>query len=208
MSILANDGFNRANETPLAAPWTAVTGTTGTLDLVSNGVSAHNTNADSEYYYSGVAFPADQYAKARFFVGVSANGNDAGYGLVVRASAAARTLYRLTADHAAANNIGLGRWVAGVYTSIIRFTQAWVEGDTFELRAIGTTLQVFLNSVQLGTDQIDANITTGSAGIAYSSTVSGGPQILDDWEAGDITVAPIIIGSAQQPVVWATRIRP
>lgn len=206
MSVLASDNFNRANETPLSGSgsWTSVTGSPGTFDLVSNAATPHSFTPDAEMYYSAIGWPDDQFSRAKISV-TGVVGGGSGMGLIIRASTSARTLYRLIMDHAGANNVDVAKLVAGAYTSIARFTQVWSDGDTWEFRATGSILQVFLNNVQVGTDQIDAGITSGSAGIAYSSSESAG--LIDDWQGGDLVVPSVIIGAAQQPVVWATRIR-
>jgi hypothetical protein len=67
---MASDNFNRANETPLAAPWTKQGNQN--FNLVSNAVRAAVTG-DSYYYYSGAASSADQSLS-----GVNAGGSLAG----------------------------------------------------------------------------------------------------------------------------------
>lgn len=182
MSILATDNFNRANENPLAGNWTTGPGE-GNMRLVGNlAANFGDDGIDCAAYYSAITWPNDQYSKAKLATTGTA-GSAAGPMLTVRQSNSADTHYRLAVDHAGTNNVDLRRRVAGTTTPIATFTQAWTDGDTWELRVQGTTLSVWLNGVQVGTNQTDANIASGYAGIAYSSLDAN--ATIDDWEGGD-----------------------
>lgn len=182
MSVLATDDFNRANQNPLAGNWT--TGPSqGDMRLVSNlAANFGDDGVDCAAYYSAISWPNDQYSKAKLATTGSAGGA-AGPMLTVRQSSSTNAHYRLAVDHAGANNIDVARRVAGTYTSIATFTQAWTDGDTWEFRVQGTTLSVWRNGTQVGTNQTDANIASGFAGIGYSSLDAN--STIDDWEGGD-----------------------
>jgi hypothetical protein len=59
----------------------------------------------------------------------------------------------------------------------------YVAGASLELRISGTTLQVFYNGSQVGTDQTDSDLSSGSAGIYV---LSGSAPKVDDWEGGNL----------------------
>jgi len=181
MSILASDNFNRADENPLGNGVWTVAPSQDPMKLVTNAAT-FQTNNDSISYYSGITWPDNQYSKAKLTVDGSIGG-DAGGMLVVRQSAAAHTHYRLATDHAATNNVSISKHVAAAYTNIAQFTQAWTDGDTWELRVQGTTISAWRNGVQVGTNQVDTSITSGSPGIGWSTP--GNSMTIDDWEGGD-----------------------
>jgi hypothetical protein len=191
MAILASDNFNRADEDPLSGGgnW-SVANSELKFKLISNAVVPAGPASDSGEYYSGVAWPNDQYSKAKLSC-VGSGGGGAGVGLKVRQASGANTQYRVVVDHAAANNVDLQKVVAGSYSSVAGYprTQAWADGDTWELRAQGTTLSVWLNGVQVGADATDNGIASGSAGIAFSSTETSAS--IEDWEGGDFSGATL-----------------
>lgn len=196
------DDFNRADVGTLAGNWTTGGGTEGAMAIVGNAATTSNINADCGSNYTAITLPNDQYSKAKLYVtGVSGPG-DWGPGLKVRGSTAARTQYRLSCNHAATNNITLAKFIAEAYTVLTGWpvTLAWTDGDTWELRVIGTTLRVFRNGVQVGSDVTDASITAGSPGITYSSLAS--TASIDDWEGG--AALPVTLLNAGTPVFGTT----
>ena len=186
--LRAWDHFNRANETPIDGNWTSASALAGINLDSTRVVPAHLVYTDAEAYYTAIDWPNDQYSRAKLYV-TGAAGEDAGMGLVVRAtssysSSVPRTEYRLTLDHADSANVSLEAIVADAFTTLATFTQTWTDGDVWELRVTGATLQVFRNDSQVGSDVIDSSVTVGYPGIAYSSTDSAAAA--DDWEGGGI----------------------
>ena len=185
MTVLASDIFDRANENPLAhGVWTTCSSEVA-FQIVSNVATPTSTaSTDDGSFYSGIAWPADQFSRAKLTVNSTA-GAGAGVGLKVRQASGALTCYRLIVDHAALNNVTIERFVAGVATTVTGYprTQAWTDGDTWELDVVGTTLRVCRNGVQVGADATDTNIATGSPGIGLSTTVTSAS--INDWEGGD-----------------------
>jgi len=192
MAILATDNFNRANANPIGSPWTTASGESA-MQIVSNACTPSSTAADCGAYHSTITWPNDQYSKAKLSVSGTA-GSQAGAVLKVRQASGARTCYQLEVDHAATLNVCISKVVAGAFTSLTGFpvTQAWTDGDTWEIRAVGTTLKVFRNGVQVGPTATDNAIASGSAGIGYSSVETS--CTIDDWEGGDFSggLAPLL----------------
>jgi hypothetical protein len=188
MPALAFDTFNRANENPLSGGgvWSTVT-SLGNMQVISN-VCSSQFDTDCGSRYSGIAWPDDQYSKAKL-VADGTLGGGRGACLLVRVAAAAQTFYRLAVDHAASSNVELARFNAGAHTELATFTQAWSDGATWELRIIGAKLTVLLNGavVQALTD--GSPLASGSPGVGYSSTITSAS--LDDWEGGVPEVARI-----------------
>lgn len=185
MTILATDNFNRANEDPIASPWVAGAGS-DRMTLATNAMAPNSVGADAWAYYDGaISWPNDQYCKFKVAVTGTAGGGS-GAGLMVRKAAGTsdQTRYELILDHAASNNCTLRRRDSGgTPTNIVVFTQAWSDGNTWELRAQGTTLSMWLNGVQVNTNQTDATIASGFLGGTYSSTETSAS--LEDFEGGN-----------------------
>ena len=189
MAVLATDDFNRANTTgpDLGANWTNVGApffADNGYQIVSNTAQPTTFGSDKLEYYSGASFPANQYSQAKVTVTGTTGGT--GLGVSVRSSSAG-TCYRVVVSKAVANNVVVGRVIAGVFATIDAFTATWVDGDVLKLEAQGTRLRVFQNGVQLDIDFFDTNIASGQPGIAYSSTTTAGS--LDDWEGGTLSSA-------------------
>jgi hypothetical protein len=186
MAVLATDNFNRADNASLGANWTICTGTNlnaSGFQIVSLHVEPASSAVDSMEVWSAVAFPNDQYAQAACTVTGTTGGT--GPGVFVRGTAGNNPpCYRATVCKAASNNVEIIQQVGTTYTNIGFRTTTWVDGDILRLQVSGTTIRVYQNGVQLGADITDAVLTTGSAGIIYSSTASGSQ--IDNWEAGSL----------------------
>jgi hypothetical protein len=203
VALLASDTFDRANANPIGSPWTTASGESA-MQIVSNACTPSTLANDCAAYHSTIAWPADQYSKAKLSVTGTAGGKS-GPTLKVRQASGARTCYQLEVDHAATANVNVDKVVAGAFTSLTGFplTLAWTDGDTWELRAIGTTISVYRNGVLVGSAVDSASpITSGNPGIGYSSTETSAS--IDNWEGGDFAGAtPVTI-----PLNWALKKKP
>lgn len=188
MAALATDDFNRAdtvgpdlgpNWTNVAAGGMAVNG----FQIVSNAVAPTTTGSDKLEFYSGVAWPADQYSQAK--VTVSGTGADAGVGVAVRCDTDG-SQYRAVVNKAGANNVGIHRQIGASFLNLGTRTTTWVDGDALRIEVQGTTIRVYQNGAQLGADVTDTGLASGSAGIAYSSTTTSAS--MDDWEGGTFSL--------------------
>ncbi len=185
MSTLATDDFNRADADPIGGSWTTASSNSA-MKIVSNACQPSSLPADCGAYYNAISWPDDQYSQCKITVNDTASGS--GPGVYVRLASGAFTCYRAVASHATTNNVELAKFVAGAHTAIWQRTQSFTDGDTLRLEVQGTTLRVFINGVQVGADATDSSVTTGNAGVAYSSqSVSAS---LDDWEGGDLVTVP------------------
>jgi hypothetical protein len=173
------DSFTRANETPMASPWTLPAGGLGEV-------------ADAcEIYSVGVTFGADQSSKGKLTC-VGTGGSAQGIGLAVRRSAAVQTMYRFVIDHAATSNAVIVRFVTGTATTLVTWTQAFTDGDTFELKVTGpqtaSKLEVFRNGVSVQTFTDSSTVASGFPGLGSSSAFTSGS--VDDWVGTDQFTAP------------------
>lgn len=188
MAVLGSDAFTRANETPVASPWTQVyTGGTRTFNLASNALAPTLLSQDGVYKYTGPTWPNDQYSQCTCTV--TGTGADTGPGVTVRCGSpsASSTWYRLSINKAASNNLVLYKSVAGALTRIAQRTITFTDGHTLRLEVSGTTLSIFYDGVLQGATVTDSGIASGEAGLGYSSTSTA--ATVDDWEGGDLTAA-------------------
>lgn len=179
------DSFNRSNESPLASPWTTGGVDDSAFELISNLISRSSATLDATAVYN-TTWGNDQSSKAKLYA--TATGGGQGIGLWVRHAASAKTGYRLITDHSGSNNCELAKFSAGSFTLLVDFTQAWTDGDTWELRIVGTTITIWLNSTQLsfnsGSNTLtDTSVASGLPGIAHSSNTTIANA--DDWTGTD-----------------------
>jgi hypothetical protein len=188
---LGEDNFQRANETPLASPWLRIGNGVSTFNLTNNQVVYGIDTQDADYYYSGVAWPANQYSQVRLIAsgnvgvgvgpGVALRGND---------SSANRQFYRIVvSDYVDGTNgtapIEIAKFLNGVWSLVaVRYAGEWRNGDMLRGEIIGSTIRVYRNGIQVGTDVTDSSITSGRAGITYSSTLVNSAIL--SWEGGEM----------------------
>lgn len=177
-TVLATDNFNRADDADLGADWDVVTAMAAFS--ISANTALPSAAQDSAESNVSVAWPPDQYALAKLTV-VGTDGGGAGMGLHLRQVSGAKTFYRFVADHAASNNVTIGKFVLGIFTTLASFTEAWTNGDQWELHIQGNRISVFHGSTLVGA-VTDGAITAGRCGIELSTTVTSG--FLDDFEGG------------------------
>lgn len=182
---MATDDFNRADAGTLGANWTDQK---GSIDIVSNQAK---TSADAEEYafYSAETFPDDQYSQ----VVAAGVGASAGMGPSVRASGTNPTanLYLLLwASSGGAQ--GLYKNVGGSVSLLQSITGALSANDVLYLQASGSTIRAKKNGTQLGTDQADGSLTSGSPGI-YNNQNASIQAIFDDWQGG-------VLGMVARPI--------
>jgi hypothetical protein len=202
VSLLASDNFDRANANPIGAPWTTASGLSA-MQIAGNVCTPSSLAADCGADYTGVTWPADHYSKAKLSV-TGTSGGGSGACLSVRSASGARTLYRLEVDHAATNNVAVEKYVTGTPSALIGpLTLAWTDGDTWELRAQGTTISVYRNGVLVGSATDSSSpLLTGNPGIGYSSSETAAS--INDWEGGDFAGASAV----RIPLNWALKTKP
>lgn len=189
MTALATSNFS-LTENPLSTGWTTLTSESG-MQSTGGVCTPSNSSVDCCSRYSGVTWPNDQYSKIKATVS-SGETAGAGTGVAVRCSTSAETFYRLVIN-------GDGEWEllkfsAGSTTSLLSGTATYSAGAYLELDIQSTTLTVIYNGSSLGT-KVDATISTGQAGVAYSSTINT-TRNSDDWEGGDFSSGDTLFGQA------------
>lgn len=192
MAVLATDDFNRADNADLGADWTPQQdGTNGgdNFEIVSNTAKSPEANDSCEQQVTAT-WPNDQWSEATLF-NTNNSGQGAGSGVALRCAAVGtRTYYRFCAN---ASGWTLGRLVGGTHTEIIGGTgTVWAAGDRVYLEVQGTTLVAKKNTTAGAggttvTTQTDANIASGRAGIAHST--SDVDAAIDVWQGGDFAGA-------------------
>jgi hypothetical protein len=174
-TTMATDDFNRANETPLAGNWAHSTGG-GALRLSGNQVIGPATSGDTFAYYTPGTLSADQSSK----ITVTSTAGAMDMGAAVRISDSALTGYWVSCFN---GTLEIAKLVNGSYSTVAGGFGTVTAGDIIELKVVGTTLQVFKNGTQVGTNQTDTSIATGRYGIfAYNSAIT-----LDNWEGTDLS---------------------
>lgn len=176
------DNFDRPDNPSLGANWTVPAGMnspTIITNLAAGGVSAPSSHVA---IWSANAFSASQYSKAVFFtvdiarytlIGVRMGGPN-GQGYYIRSNG--------TDSYIVYTNL------AGTDTLLQNVSSSFTGLDIIEIRAIGSSISAYKNSVQIGTTQVDTNITSGSAGIRLFDN----NDKINDWEGGDLSDAVTI----------------
>ncbi len=169
-----SDNFNRANENPIAAPWTSMN---GGVQLSSNAIVSVGVAIDNAVRYSGAGLSGNQFAQVTLATmgGLSTASN----GPMVRCGSSDFSAYLARASTVGHN---IQKVVAGVFTGLAGGGAACVAGDVLYLEANSTTLQAKRN----GTNTIsvtDAALTVGDPGAYFAlATVAS----LDTFSAGDL----------------------
>jgi hypothetical protein len=166
--------------------WTNVIG-----NLATNGVNVFPlASSQNLSLWKETAFSPDQYSQ----ITITAYGDDTP-AAVVRISPTGDASYAMVGVPVA-GTITLYQTVATVGTAIQTVSGlTLVDGDIYQLRVIGSVLRMFLNGVQIGTDQIDTAVTTGQPGIFINDR--GSPSLLNNFVADQLSVP---VGS--HPTGW------
>ena len=206
MATLATDDFNSYPDDHLGAGpantnWSNF-GANG-LDTVSGAIKPEVLLSDGGDVFDGVAFPNDQWAQVTYTSVDSGVTDQAGLGLLLRGNStlsdASRNGYRIVFNSASTNNISVAKYVTGTYTLLGQITKSLVNGDVLYAQIVGSTIKVFVNGVQAGSDIIDAgaSIASGFPGVSTSSPVQAG-ALLDNFSAGSVEVAAPITQPIRQ----------
>lgn len=179
----ATDTFNRADENPLSGGGVWTNGAVA-MKVLSNVATPTTLGSDCDAWYTGVTWGNDQSSSAK--LSMTGGALTLGPGLLVRATTSSDK-YRLACSHASPG-MDLARILGGVYTPLQQITQAWVDGDTWELRVTGpasaAVLKVFLNGALVSTFTDNSTLASGKPGIAYSAAST--TATMDDWVGTDV----------------------
>lgn len=166
-----SDNMTRANDTSLGVNYTQQYGLSD-LKILSNKAVPTNYGADCGSLWDTSTFANDQ--SAEIIVGALGSPGivGAGVGVLLRGSLGLETFYRCYGS-LISNSIKITRRLAGVGSTLATLTGAGLAvGDILRFDATGTTLTAFKNGAQI-LQVTDGNITSGLAGVTYSSTDSG-----------------------------------
>lgn len=173
MALPATDNFNRADGSP-GANWTAVTlaAQSGGMTIVSNALGSVIDN------YGAAIWTADTLANNQYAQAVLTP--YASYcGPVVRASAGLDG-YMWNPNFGADGR--LYRVDDGGLTQLVSGLSIPANGSTCRLEAESSTLRVYDDGAQVGTDTTDATYASGTGGL----WAGGSYYFNDDFEMGDL----------------------
>lgn len=183
-----SDNFNRANETPIASPWTQLSGSTGNVNLATNAIT-HASAGDCFYYYSNAsgwnANQSSQFLYADFVV-------NSDWGPAVRIGSGGGFSGYFYSQFGSGRTIG--KWVSGSFSSVEAAAGGTDIANTYKLDVSGSTLSYYDNgSANANSPATDSSLTTAGNGPGVFFYDTGGS--VDDFLAtGEITA-----GSSPQP---------
>lgn len=175
----ASDTFNRANETPLAAPWVN-SAIAGDIDSTATLTSNHaQCTGSGESYYAGAASSGAQYSETV----VEGRASYPAVRLAVGASAFNGYVFSTFSGTAAMGKItnGTGTALGDTGTSGIPATGPF----TFRMEVSGSTLSGFIGGVAEATPITDTTYTTGQPGMG----MNGAAHAVDSWSGGNVVTA-------------------
>jgi hypothetical protein len=176
-----SDNFNRANETPAAAPWTKLAGGTGTINLTSNAITKI-TAGDAFFYYNNAAgWNADHSSSWLYATAITIND----WGPAVRIGVDGFSGY---CYDGATTEPQLFKFVAGAFTTVETASSTTV-GQTVKLDVAGSTLTYSRNGTpDANSPGSDTSLTTAGNGPGVFYYQNSGS--LDDFLAtGEVSAA-------------------
>ena len=181
-----SDNFNRANETPIAAPWTQLSGSSGTaLRLNGNAMGRITTNGDMLYYYNSPAgWNADQASE---FLYVSAN-NSNDWGPAVRVGSNNFSGYLFSQF-----DTSIDKYVNNVFSLIEAGAGSTATGSVYKIQIAGSTITYFKDGTpNANSPATDTSLATAGNGAGCQWFEVGGT--IDNFLAsGEI---PALMGQA------------
>lgn len=184
---VASDNFNRADGAE-GANWTAQNNGFNVATNLAQGTSGAAAN---ESFWSANVFENDQYSQVKM-----PTTQDGGPTLRASGTGAGNNYYQF--EGKIASNTVITKVVAGVQTNLQTGLASVANGSVTRIEVVGTTIQCFDDGVQIGTDQSDGALTSGSAGKAsFANTTT-----FDDWSGGNMSSAvpvPVRVGGVARP---------
>jgi hypothetical protein len=207
MTELASDDFDRADNASLGGNWSPnITGRQ--FLIVSNAAKPTATAQDVAESYTAVSFPNDQYSEVVLGAVEPAGGVDEGCGVICRATSPSTSFtgYRLVGN---GSGFGVLRFNSGVSTSLQTGSgTTFAAGDTLrlEVRTNGANCDwsAWKNGVQFTSGTDTSPLTSGRAGIAYSSSDTA--ATIASWAGGDFDT-PAVSGQPEKLFVVRGPIR-
>lgn len=159
----------------------------------SSGVLLGSVGGDwNSEFYTGSAWANDQYSESKISAPLVAVASFPTFWVMVRMTNPGGTnneqAYAIGLTPNGSNaDVVLYRINGANYNTFpiatLATNQAYSVGDVFRLKVVGTTLSAYQNGVQIGTDQTDANVASGSPGLGTIGTNSANGS--DSWTGSD-----------------------
>lgn len=162
------DSFTRSNETPLASPWTRLTGGSGNINLSSNAITS-SAEGEKFYYYSNAGgWNADQ--TSQFLLSTEATNNDWGPAVRIGASGFSGYLYgQFTSSRE------IAKFVSGSYSSVEVASGDSSTGNDYQITIVGSTIRYYDAGVQnANSPATDTSLSTAGNGAGIFAYDSGG----------------------------------
>ena len=171
-----SDAFTRANETPIAAPWTVLAGSTGTINLATNAITK-NGAGDCFYYYSAAAgWNADQ--SSQFLYATTITENDWGPAVRIGSNGFSGYWY----GQYSIGSRAIKKFVAGAFTNVEAASGATATGVPYKIDVSGSTISYYDNGgANANSPATDSSLTTAGNGAGLFLYNTGGS--LDDFLA-------------------------
>jgi hypothetical protein len=193
LSQLAVDTFQRNNESPLASPpWAVDTFGQAGLQIISHLAQGTATNTDCTELYTGVTLPNDQYASATLGAGISGNANLVlGVRMVDNGGQALGGMPGYFTRISGTSNGGVWNIQDGSGGHVLANGSGLTvnSSDLFVLAAIGTTVYLFQNGVQV-TSVVNALWSSGSAMLVCATGASASAVQVSAFATGKASLTP------------------
>jgi hypothetical protein len=217
LALPATDAFTRTDADNLGANWTNWAGDTSTsagrFSVVSNEASSGSNMTFGGSYWNADSFNNNQSSEATVSTAPSGTGY---HGVMVRATGSTSLDFN---GYGFLCNDSLGRIEefnnsVDTPSTLQGSLSTCADGDVIKITVEGTTIKAFVNGVQTGSNQTDATLASGSAGIYAYSTGTGNSQFTT-WTGDNVAAAggsfiPAIINNPIRggvTVIWGPRVR-
>lgn len=181
MTLPVSDNFNRSNANPAGGNWTPLT--TNVVQILSNrlvGVSGFG------FTYWNADTPNDaQWASCKMPNSTARSGGPA---IRIQAGSGTREGYRYNV-----NDGTLSKYVSGTGTVLQTIADTPSTTAVYKLEAIGSTIKVYKDGTQIGTDVTDTAWASGRVGVWHSASSAE----IDDWSADNAGIAVTANNSTQ-----------
>lgn len=183
LGIDPSDSFIRANETPLASPWTRPVGGSGNINLASNTI-ASSADGDKFYYYLGAVSHADQFSEFRQNSAVT----DDDWGAAVRIGSSGAFSGYFYSNYSPSDE-SFCKFVGGSFFFFATANQTNItNGDVQKVQLAGSSMSAYRNGVAVaGSPQTDTSLTTAGNGVGIFMFASGGG--LNNFQGGNLATA-------------------
>lgn len=181
MAFPVSDNFNRTNANPAGGNWTPAT--TNVIQILSNrlvGVSGFG------FSYWNADTPLDaQWASCKM---PNSSARSGGPAVRIQVGTGSREGYRYNV-----NDGTLNKYVGGTATTLQTIADTPSTAAVYKLEAIGSSIKVYKDGVQIGTTVTDTAWSSGRVGVWHSSSSAE----IDDWAADNAATAVTADNSTQ-----------